>query len=440
MPERRDAEASPSDNWADILRSDPDHERHLEFDMGRFQAIINIAKTGSMVLEVLEMDNTFKHYHEISDLVNEAAREKVNQERAVAGYHLRQTISTVGAAARSDIDEKYWKLTAFGLQLKPALIFIWEKLLEHGINPSGALGSLSRLKKDEEGNLVVSPAMTRAFLLIALSTSGTHNKVRLISKGPVTATAIENHLESLKASGLVTYESITPGETISFFKLTDKGISLPEWPTYIDSKGGKNEKISRNLRLAIAAIVFRGKTVFSYEDIKQLFEKSGLPKNLGTLAKVLNFFVNEGLVEFSGPFRHDWMSQAEPTEKGGILVDEVFLPVLKWCQDINSVEKINQIGANLGKNPAHYRKMYPDIVRVYKAKSPFRGFDSDAKKANILNLIAKNPGTLTASQVGKRLGISDRRARQLINSMIQSSVVRVCAERSNRKLLELVAA
>lgn len=115
--------------WQEIFTADPDHEKHLGTAEGRFQAILDLVKNGGMVLEIMMMDRTWQNFRGIAGAVNSAYGERLVQS-GVARNHLAQTVSNVGAAARSDINDEDWQLTPFGMEAKAALVYTWQKFLQ----------------------------------------------------------------------------------------------------------------------------------------------------------------------------------------------------------------------------------------------------------------------------------------------------------------------
>lgn len=197
-----------SPSWEEILASDPDHEKHLETPEGRFQAVLNIVKNGAMVLEVMAMDRSWQDFHDVYSEVNKVCGFSVNTRADKTANHLIQTISTVGAAARSDINDTDWQLTPFGQALKPALIYTWQKFLAQEINPAKALTSTSKVKKDKDGNLLASAPYSRAKILLFLASSGQMKEVELVNQGSVTQHSVKEHLKNLKNGGLINFESV----------------------------------------------------------------------------------------------------------------------------------------------------------------------------------------------------------------------------------------
>ena len=88
----------------------------------RLSALVNLIQNGAQTLETLSMSSEFTSYGRINSAMNERAGIRVVQN-ATTFRHLQRCIEPVGAAAKSDLDDKYWALTPFGAATKPTLIF-----------------------------------------------------------------------------------------------------------------------------------------------------------------------------------------------------------------------------------------------------------------------------------------------------------------------------
>lgn len=433
----------PNPTWEEILASDPDHEPHLDTPEGRFEAVLNIVKNGGMVLEVMVMDRVFRDYHEINRAVNDTIGWELNRAKIVA-LHLGLTISNVGAAARSDIDDELWQLTSFGEAIKPALIYTWQKILEQGIDPAKVFGSRSDIKKGSDGSFIVSAPRSRVKILSSLDQKTEMKEVELKGVLSLSGPSVLNHLMRLKEAGLVEFKSVDLKDSFTFFKITDKGKIQAKWPIYEDYKSIIQRKLSTNVELALIALSLNGSEEFTTDDIiewiSRNIDESGASTDKSSVNRALNFFSNEdlGLLEKS-EFNESKMSVASLTEKGRIFTETVLIPLQEWAQNPKAVLEINKIRLDLVQRSGTYNETLIDIARVYQYASPYKNKDIDAKRANILATIVKQPGELTVSDIARQLNMSAETTRSITDPLIESGQVQVIVGKMRRKYLSMAA-
>lgn len=429
-----------SPSWKEILASDPKHERHLETAEGRFAAAINIIKNGAMVLELAQLDEReWQSYGTINREVNLVYGTKLCNYTTTA-EHLIQTVSVVGAAARSDIDDMQWRRTAFGTALLPAAIYIWKNILEDGINPVKALTSKSKVKKDTNGKIVDSAPYARAEMLFDIADLKDAKKIELSRRRNLKHDPTLRHLQNLKEIGLINFESIDPVDTYTFFTISSKGRETKRWPIYKDWNADKQPKLTQDVDLAIIGVV-EGKENFCTRDIMEWLEKHRLEVNKtsqrkNSVTSVLSFFVSEGMLEISH-LNEKNMSEVSLTDKGEAFVNHALRPLMSWAEDPNSVSEINQIRETLVVNRDVYIDFYKDIGRVYAETSPQKNADLEAKTDNILKLINNNPGSLTISDLGRELSFSPQTVAHALRPLISSGNVLTITGKGGRKYLSI---
>lgn len=438
-PAGPDLGRSPS--WEEILAADPDHEKHLDTPEGRFEAVLNIVKNGAMVLEVMAMDRVMKDFHEIHKSVNKLSGLNVNPNASTTLDHLTRTISTVGAAARSDIDDEMWQLTLFGEAIKPAFVYVWRKIIELDIDPARALGATSMVKKDADGNIITTPPYSRAQLLLALDSQRRTTVVQLANSLNIDETAVSNHSRKLVEAGLVNFESVDKiSDTYTTFKLTDRGKSEITWPIYQDSRGYQMRRVSVYVQIAISALTAEGRTEFSRVEvidwIRNNLDKSWSGKQRGTANSALTFFSKPeiGLLQRS-EFNAYNQSIITLTEKGRELAE--ILELLRvWSHDRNSTQ-INSIEDETDSNQVADAGIYKNITQVYIDTSPFKNKDLDTKRAGAIAIISRNPGEFTVSEIARRLGVSYRTVSNSIKQLIEFGQIQVTVGKGGRKYLSM---
>ena len=433
LPERREFGGDPS--WQEILGSDPDHEKHLETSEGRFQAALNIIKNGAMVLEIGVMDSQWQNYAAINGAINRIYGARVCYGR-VTHDHLVKTISVVGAAARSDIDDKDWKLTAFGAALRPAAIDAWQKILKLGINPAKVLTAVSSVKKDTEGNILDSAPYARTRMLLQLGQREEVRKSEIVKQNNLTDNTIHSHLKALKEAGLVNFESVDSIDSYTFFKPIATGKNPNDWPIWQDAHGWNQKALSESVQEAIAGLIDDGKVAFTTGEIidwaKDNIVDVKSAQDRSCVNHVLNFLVRESLLARS-EFNKDKRSAVSLTAGGQDFVEQVLAPLDAWARDANSVWEINDIRRQLAINPQAYDDLYRHIAELYRKTSPYVNRDPNAKTADILALIAQRPHEFTCHSLARELGISDGAVQGLTKPLIESLRIRVTVGKGDRR-------
>lgn len=431
----------PNPTWEQILASDPDHEPHLDKPEGRFEAVLNIVKNGGMVLEVMAMDRNMRDFHDIYKSANELSGFKVNKMSTVTRDHLIRTIARVGAAARSDVDDQMWQLTTFGEAIKPALMYVWGEIIEHDIDPAKAFGSSSMLKKDDQSNIITSSPYSRARIVIALASQNVTPAVELVSRLNVTENAVLGHIKRLISAGLVNFESVdTSSGTYTSFKLTDQGKSRNDWPVYKSSRGYNLGHLSTYVHMAIRALDSEGNSVFSREDVidwvRNNLDKSWSETQRSNVNSALTFYSKPelGLLQRS-VLNAENQSNITLTEKGRKLAE--ILEVLRaWCNDRNSAY-VNNISGEIVTDYNANADIYRNIAGIYTEKSPFKNRDPEAKRAETIVIISRNPGMFTVYGIARTLDVSPVTVHRIIKQLIQSGEIQFTVGKGGRKYLSM---
>ncbi len=434
---KQDVQPRLSLSWQEILAADPDHERHLETTKGRFQAILNLVKNGGMVLEVMQMDRIWQNYKDIATSINGSRGEQLIRSSVVRG-HLRRTISPIGAAARSDIDDEDWQLTPFGMETKAVLLFVWQKFLELNVNPVQLLSNRSSVKKNSQGN-ITTPALTRSGILIDLYPQKQLREVELAEIENINAGNIAKHLSYLQSAELINSKSVDPIDSFSFFRLTTRGGLLGEWPEYVESRGYNLPGLSRGINKIIDDLVIdliaSAAEYFTTEDVMyygQELHYSKSTENKGNVSGILNFYVREGLLEKS-ELNGENMSEYSLTELGQVIVKELLNPLYLWAEDLNSIPEINIIRAQLIRNPNAFLAFYRQIGDVYQETSPLKNQSRESKISDILSCIEDNEGNLNASDIGRKLGISTGYTHAIVTSLTKAGKLGYTFGKGGRK-------
>ncbi len=412
--------------WSQILESDPDHEKHLDTREGRFSAALNIVKNGAMVLELFSLeDHAWRSYGEVNRRASFIYGSRLSNTTTTHG-HLVKTISTVGAAARSDLDDNEWRRTPFGKALLPAAIFFWQNLLKLEINPAKTLTSMSQVKKDLDGNIVDSSPYARVMILLDVYKLGKTSEVEMMRRRELNHSNILNHLENLKSQELLNFKSADSIDSFVFFNLTPQGQTLSEWPVYIDSRGNKQTRVSKDIELGIVSLTIDGEEITTQNLINwskdNKLEAGKTAMDYFYVNKVLSFWVRQGLLE-RGEFSNDERSEISLKDLGIAFMTRAVLPLLSWVEDSSSVPEINNIRRDLLINPESYNDLLRQIGQIFRETSPFVNKDFHAKTLDILKIIESNQGNLTSAGIAIALGVSSTRVRTLLNPLINSGRV-----------------
>lgn len=425
-------------SWESVLSQDPNHERHLETPLGRFEALINIAKNGSMVIELMVMDESYRSWYVINSLATSSAGVRLTRPGAVQ-QHMFRTVSAVGAASRSDMDEKDWRITEFGAEARPALIYTWTKFIDHDIRAMGALSSRSQITKDDEGNFVISAPLTRANILLAVHANLYLREGDLKQMSGRATENIRQHLIDLRHAELINFEAINIGEPYSYFKISQMGKSEEDWSPYIDSQGRRQLRLSQAVKTAAKGIS-QGQDTFNLDDliayVKEKLQQAGASVDRSHLSSCLRSFTEQGLIEYVS-FHQKKMSEVTLTEKGTIFVEEVLLPLMSWAEDLYSVPDINNIRGALARNSQSFEYLYSDIASEFVDKSPAKNRDPKGKTYEIMRLIEQGEGSMTVNQIARSLEISVGTVVTLMKPLITNDHVEITIGKSNRKYLKI---
>lgn len=407
----------------------------------RLSALLNIAQNGAETLTVLTMAPDTKQwegYGIINSNMNRQVGLRVVTNTATRA-HLVLCIEPVGAAARSTLDDKDWALTEFGIKIKPALIFVWQKLLELNLDSMALLGSQSKGKKDEDGNLVTTPPMVRTQILLALTNQDGVRVVDFCQSTNLTITAISTHLEHLQNAGLVDLKSsnLNAGQSVTFFKVTPLGERTTTWPTYQNKRGWSRTQVSAYVEETVQELTRQGRPVttaavtsFDNKDIQHLPRQ-----NYTNVSTVLSHFVRGGFLE-RGRFKEHDYSDVRLTTFGRQVVEAIINPLVLWSQNDQAVAEINQIAARLKVNPDAFTHLYPQIANSFIEHSPRKNANREAKTQKIRDLIKRNPNQLTRSDLARQLNVRCSTVSLIIKTMLESGeIVQTKAEKGNRVLL-----
>ena len=410
----------------------------------RLSAALNIAQNCAQTLTVLTMASDTRQWESYC-LINTNMNRQVGLKVVNSGptrNHLIKCIEPVGAATRSTIDDKDWALTKFGIKIKPALIFIWQKLIELNLDAMALLGNRSQGKKDEDGNFKTTPPMIRAQILLALAGHTDKGPMRVVDFFQTTKLSLSNlsgHLENLKTAGLVNFESVDPnsGQPVTFFGVTPIGHETTNWPVFREKRGATHRhKISAFVQEAVQTLSLQGRPITT--DAVATFKSQNLLEfnpARPQISSVLSHFVRSCLLE-RGRFHEGHKAEIWLTPSGEQVVENIIEPLVAWSQNSEAVVEINQIAARLKVNPSTFADLYPKIATSFIEHSPQKNADPELKRQKITALIKVQPGQLTRADLGRELKVSRALISFIIKLLIESGeIIQTKAPRGNRLFL-----
>ncbi len=408
----------PKPSWEDLLASSREWPK-LDTPKKRLQAVLNVAKNPAMVLEVCVLTDKPEPYTSINSQVNGYGHDGFVLHHGPTRGHFVQTIEDVGLAARGDTDNLHWAQTPFSREAKAALIFVAIGLLNHDISPKAALGTQSQVKTETPGNkdnIVTSPALVRAQILLLLKSLGAKTRLEDIfdAKLNISRVAIKHHLEYLKAAGLVEYNSPDMTEGYVVFKVATQ-TPPAEWDT--PSQG---RRIATPVAQACAELEARGEEI-NYKNIDRVVTKNtGKRPHSGLLVNVFSHFETMGYLHRNQFRAMERQSEATLTETGATVLKTVFEPLIIWSQDPRAVPEINLIREEI---EAGVHRIKPILDRLADCFVDSKSIDKGGKSAIIRALIRPNH-KITATEIARHMGISSVYAQRLVKGLEREGLIK----------------
>lgn len=402
----------------------------------RLEALLNVLQNGGQSLIVLTMQSNpqdFRVYIDINRELNRKVGSHV-QHQTPTKAALVQTIERVGAAARSADDDRMWAITEFGIAMKPALLFSWQRMVGLSIDPMMVLGTNSQVKKDENGDWIVTPAESRRKILHTLYERGEVNTAELQGLCGITDSRVAEHLQTLHRNGLALYESVnTSEEYMRSYVITDKGKELPEWPSFNADKGFGIRPVTRLRELLVAMSPKEGG--WQQREILQKFNETyGTHMSIGILSHLFSLLEKEEVIEKIGNY-----SSAYPTMLGKQIEEIILRPLNAWASYPRSVPAITKIANELAVNPDAYNFLYPAINESYSTVSPAKNRDKEYRARQILELVNNHPLEFDTHEIAQRLKMSYEGARTIIQGLIDAHII-YTERKSEKSSTEYLAA
>lgn len=415
-------------SWAEL-----DLPPELDSPEKRLGAAVNIIQNGAQSLTVLAMNpqpGYWESYNQINKRLPRIGGGNLVY-RTVTRNHLVQTIEPVGAAARSTLDNKEWTITPFGVALRPAILLAWQNFLDLDLDAMQVLGSNSRVKKDNEGNIVSTPAQARTRILLDLLEKG-HLRIIDLSSAIGLSTAVTNkHADGLSHGGIVEKDvaSSEANESITHYTLTKQGRDQEKWPIFVlKHKTGSTAyvSLSREVELAVRELSENG-IPFSIRNCIEVFNKHRPENSKGvaetTVFGMLAFWGREGLMDV-GKFHNRFLSDVVLTPLGELVASEILQPLQDWSNNPRSVILINEILEDLRRG-SDYQSLKIRIAESFSNTSPFKNKDIDLAvgKGTVLRMIRERPGELTQASIARTLNISPMKAHRVIGALLATGEI-----------------
>lgn len=394
----------------------------------RPSAVLNIVQNGAQTLTVLTMPpdtENWQSYRQIHRHLNGCVGYELIRDNRTTKDHLVACIEPVGAAARSSLDDKNWALTEFGIKIKPALVFAWQRLLALELDAMQVFGAHSRSKKDQENNILATTATIRNRILLSLADDD-RRSIDLSNIVNISLSYTPKILQKLQSAGLVEYQSVNTesGSSASHFYLTEKGHKTSPWPIYRNIAGNlltrspQVEKAIRKLTMEEKLVTSESVTAQISEDTQQPINKTDRHTNVG----VLSFYARQGFLKRGKFFKYHF-SEACLTSLGKQVVHEIIVPLVAWANDNKAIGEINEIGKQLKINPDSYKSLYPQIAAGFSENSPNKNSDLEAKSRQILALVKTYPNHLTAADLARQMKVGDSTIGELLKPLIATGQI-----------------
>lgn len=396
----------------------------------KLERLLNILPNGGQSLTVLSMppsSDRWTYYTHIANAVNSKVGfpvvRKTNTQKA-----LTQTLEPIGIAAKSDIDDKVWALTDFGVDLRPALIFGWQGFTELDINTSALLSSISARGKHTDG--VRTAGMTRfkiiqgIYELTHLSAEQDNQGVSEYEISQYTGFNLEfvgDHTHNLEKGGFLDKDS--KARTLTTFTVTEKGSALATWSTYV-AKNQAHPQSSVRGHDVIVSLQSTGDLITNKTVAQRYLELFGRNLGEGHASTLLSFWAKneQGFLERHG-FSLERGSDVVLRPITEAVLAKVLLPLEQWAYNSLSVGKINQIREQLNKDPDSFVPLYRNIAESYEKYSPFKNKDLEGKTAMALEIISTSPG-VSYTELSTVMDTSVATARRIVEGLILSGTVR----------------
>ena len=393
----------------------------------RFNAVLNIAQNGAQTLEVLGMNVNPDHWQswyqvfkEVRNLVGHDIMHKKTTEN-----HLKETIGPIGAAAKSDADDKMWAITEFGGEMRPAIVYTWQQFTDMGINPMSLLSANSRVSKNEKSGKVSTGALSRAKLLMYAFGKKEVTGSELLKATSLGSAALQVHTDVLADAGFITKRSadVNSGDAVAEYTITDVGISIENWNPRKLTRHGPIAKWVPFVQQAAFALQEEETPITTTtlnKKIDEMHPELALRKDdVGpTITRMLNY----GLMKNKGFAGTDRMF-VTLTDLGEEVAEKILFPLRQWSFDPTSEPHITTIAENLKEHPDMYQDLYKEVAEVYKETSPHKNSTPEEKADKVLHSILQNPREMTQAQLARSLGISKQSVQRALGRLKQRNLI-----------------
>lgn len=268
-----------------------------------------------------------------------------------------------------------------------------------------------------------APLLRLQIFRLLLAASGSSVKqVEITQKLNAGSARVKESLNELARNGLITYESVGPDKSYTYFRISEKILSAQEIP-------GKERSLSRAI---LEILGQRTDEELTSEEIARVLIWSN-PKWKGLKEKkfrdrinaVMGAYTKQGAAE-KGKYQKGTKSEITLDESKKALIEELVAQLGSFQnQDTNALVSGNKLAAEITSDPAKVSGL------MQKAKENSRGFASAATEdtaKQILTILATNPES-TNRQLIERLGqqfgrvISRKRVAQILTQIERSGKI-----------------
>ncbi len=386
----------------------------------RRAAVLTMLGNGAQSLAVLVMPsdtNNWQSSYQINKQMKTTVGSKVVGASATRN-HLITTIEPVGTAARSTIDDKDWAITAFGREMKPALIYGWQQFMDLEVNPVSLLASMARVKRDAQGNLVAAPALVREQIL----TQAYHHPLQIFTLRSLThvgSAALCPHTDNLAGGGFIEKKSVDSGsgKPIAEYQVTQAGLDIPDWSALYEHKRAYMTEIQS----VVAELVEQGIKITTDAIVEGVGKKVDVASE-NTLRFYISLLVNRQLLQ-SKDLPPQQLSQISLTPLGVAVVENIFIPLRAWSYSPDADDRINDIRRAYLRNPSIFNSLYQQIAATYRESSKFINADPVARTLEVERLIRENPGVYNKAMLARQLGCAEGSINKTISELIADGLI-----------------
>lgn len=394
----------------------------------RLDHLVNVIHSGAKTLTVLAMeppDGVALSHYSLSRKLADMAGGKVVEKASIRGYVTNDFIPLGIAQQGAQEGGNHWTLTDEGEGLKPALLWMWSKMLDQQMSPGSIFGSIYAGKK-RGGEMVLSTPMARVSIMSQLAAArGPLRIVDFSTSLHHTAPKATQIIDSLVYAGLVTKENAVGGygEDFAVFKPAESGTNTEYWGNLIDAKQANVIGPATTLRQAIRDLIQKGE-IITETTVKPYFERIS-PYNGRQINDMLRQYEKKGYL-IGSKWHKGYFSEVNLTSEGVRIFSEVIQPMIAWSKNPETAQEID---------PEQHGDLHRRIADSFRSTSPYKNPDYRGKQTVVMEYIKQYPGE-TRAEVARALSLPLATVYDLILPLVENGSVKTSYESNGRIELE----